>query len=763
MWTPVSAVVWTTLYVACADKPETSCGESLCTCCPATDADDVPGVGNCINDTMTYIPWMPDSVWNLFFKNSNLSAVTLNDQFFSNVTQLKHLVFSSGSVRHIGPDVFSGFKHLTFLDISYTVGLTFDSVRNMLSIPGLCTFVALYCNMSVPPAHAFVNISSDVETLFLTTEIIKVYDMTAFCSVHTLRDIALIFGILTEVKTTCILQIEHLQLSFNDLFSLPTTCTDMSESFFPYLRTLNVTGNNIRFVGKACLPELDTLDLSNNKFRYVSQSNLNIEQFPNLKSLSIQSITSHMLMIIYDKAFSHPTLRRLKLDMCDMDFSNGVRISRKAFADLPRLTELSMNHNVFKDVDDARFLELFGCLNLSVLTLSHNELSTISWKTFAHFINLTRLELVASGLSNLPDGVFSSLRKLNWLDISDNKITTVTEKTFSEETRQQLRFLGLDKNLFTCSCDLMWFRNWYVSQQAHLFHKTTPGPKYKFKTVTKNQFTYFFLTDQINEKPPKLILKCNNIQGTKLADLIMADQACLLSQSVNVAIILVTSAMIVTLITVSLIFRCRWHIRLALYEVFRGRGDVRRMRLHANCFDYDVFVSYTKEDLPWVREHLMPELQDRLGLRLCVHQRDFIPGNNIVDNIVECVQSSRKSLMVFSKDFVYSQWCQFELTFCLSHVMDYDDTLLIVCLDDVTSRDMTPAMMAVLKTTTYIQWEDHGDAVDSFWGRLRLALREVTDMAVVTDRARAHGRVAVVEIAEVVDRNQSVDIAESTV
>jgi hypothetical protein len=34
-------------------------------------------------------------------------------------------------------------------------------------------------------------------------------------------------------------------------------------------------------------------------------------------------------------------------------------------------------------------------------------------------------------------------------------------------------------------------------------------------------------------------------------------------------------------------------------------------------------------------------------------------------------------------------------------------------------------MMAVLKTTTYIQWEKGRDAVESFWGRLRLALHEV--------------------------------------
>ena len=74
--------------------------------------------------------------------------------------------------------------------------------------------------------------------------------------------------------------------------------------------------------------------------------------------------------------------------------------------------------------------------------------------------------------------------------------------------------------------------------------------------------------------------------------------------------------------------------------------------------------------------------------------------NNIVDNIAQCVESSKKILMVFSKHFALSPWCQFELTFCLSHVMDVDDALLIVIVDDVQSRDMTAAMMAVLTWIT---------------------------------------------------------------
>nr|KAG5711249.1 hypothetical protein BaRGS_005946 [Batillaria attramentaria] len=124
--------------------------------------------------------------------------------------------------------------------------------------------------------------------------------------------------------------------------------------------------------------------------------------------------------------------------------------------------------------------------------------------------------------------------------------------------------------------------------------------------------------------------------------------------------------LISTVTTISLLYRYRWHIRLVLYEAFRGQREDRQRRFREQHFQYDVFVSYDSEDFDWVQQHLMPELEGLMGLRLCLHERDFIPGRNIVDNIVECVESSKKIMMLFSIDFAKSPWCQFELTLCLT-------------------------------------------------------------------------------------------------
>jgi toll-like receptor 13 len=215
------------------------------------------------------------------------------------------------------------------------------------------------------------------------------------------------------------------------------------------------------------------------------------------------------------------------------------------------------------------------------------------------------------------------------------------------------------------------------------------------------------------------------VADTKVEEFLIHPQACLLRPETSKLITGVLTVWIVSMTTFILLFRFRWHVRLLLYETFRGKNDGARQRRLANHhFNFDVFVSYDWRESRFVLQRVMPQLEGRLGLRLCIHERDFIPGQNIVDNIAHCVEHSKKIMMVFSKNFVRSQWCQFELAFCLSQVMEYDDALVIVCIDDVTSHEMTPTMMAVLRTTTYIQWVGLGDAARSFWGRLQVALQE---------------------------------------
>uniref|UniRef100_A0A8C3B7B0 TIR domain-containing protein n=1 Tax=Cairina moschata TaxID=8855 RepID=A0A8C3B7B0_CAIMO len=48
------------------------------------------------------------------------------------------------------------------------------------------------------------------------------------------------------------------------------------------------------------------------------------------------------------------------------------------------------------------------------------------------------------------------------------------------------------------------------------------------------------------------------------------------------------------------------------------------------------------------------------NLKACYHERDFIPGKTIIENMVESIQGSQKIVLVLSPDFVQSRWCLLE-------------------------------------------------------------------------------------------------------
>ena len=156
-------------------------------------------------------------------------------------------------------------------------------------------------------------------------------------------------------------------------------------------------------------------------------------------------------------------------------------------------------------------------------------------------------------------------------------------------------------------------------------------------------------------------------------------------------------------------------------------GRRQQLRL-MHPFQYDVFLAYAEEDKHWVQQELLPVLEEEWGLRVCVHQRDFVPGKHIIDNISDCVEDSDRAIMVFSPHFARSPWCQYELRLCQTCVMERDDVMVLLMLEETESRDMTGPMLAMLRTTTYIEWADEPPARASFWGRLKLALNDVIEI-----------------------------------
>ncbi|KAJ7412459.1 hypothetical protein WISP_96260 [Willisornis vidua] len=80
---------------------------------------------------------------------------------------------------------------------------------------------------------------------------------------------------------------------------------------------------------------------------------------------------------------------------------------------------------------------------------------------------------------------------------------------------------------------------------------------------------------------------------------------------------------------------------------------------------HHIFVSYSSSNSDWAR-NLIQSLEGMIPkLKACYHERDFIPGKTIIENVVEVVQGSQKIVLVFSPDFVQSRWCLLEANLCI--------------------------------------------------------------------------------------------------
>ncbi|PVD36494.1 hypothetical protein C0Q70_03478 [Pomacea canaliculata] len=647
---------------------------------------------------LTYIPRLPDNTTFLNFSYNALSVIP--EDFFSNVSSLVVLDLSDNNVTVINPRAFQNMYQLKKLFLNYNFYLNYSTLQPVFRIPTLNNFELGHGGLKAVPKGFFLNFSlPNLQFLSLDDNHLRNIHLKEFTHLKSLLALDVVNNKVSKVYSAPLPLLTFLDLKTNGIFDFPDTCNKTGNaSLFPSLEKLILRQNLISTIPtQTCLPKLQTLDLSENLFKVISSDMF--RHFHSLIDLNMQSMSTKLSQI-QERAFSSATLQVISLMYNDIEFGEDV-VHSLSFTGCPNITSLQLSHNYFNRMTDAKFRILFGHLTkLTELFLGSCMIDQISTDAFANFTSITMLHLYENQLTDLPDGAFDTMTSLQTLVLTSNRLSVIRQSTFSPETRARLHNLDVANNPFMCSCDLTWFQQWFVS---------SPG------LFASYQGSY----------------SCEDL-GVSLSSFYLSEQACLLSTGVYTLTVVAAAMVIVTLTLTIVVFRYRWHFRLLMYEAFRAGSQRRQQLFLSRGFRYDIFLSYANEDVTWVSRYLVPRLEEGLGLRLCLHQRDFIPGRNIVDNIASSVETSKKMLMVFSEHFARSQWCQFELSLCLHHAMDRDDALLIVCLDNISSRDLTAAMLAVLKTTTFIQWDDDSDAQSSFWGRLSVALQEITPSVVTS-------------------------------
>ena len=170
--------------------------------------------------------------------------------------------------------------------------------------------------------------------------------------------------------------------------------------------------------------------------------------FCNLNSLTSLNLSTNYLQDVLDLGFASSELSACRIPLVTLDLSsnNLSKLQHKAFGQLRKIRSLNLKGNNLNLIDDDA---LGGLGLLSELTLSNNKLVALPPELLSEAKHLQELYLHNNSLSVLAPGLFEGLEHLVVLNLSSNEITNdwLTSTTFASLVR--LVALDLSHNRLT--------------------------------------------------------------------------------------------------------------------------------------------------------------------------------------------------------------------------------------------------------------------------------------------------------------------------
>ncbi|XP_066173777.1 toll-like receptor 2 type-1 [Sylvia atricapilla] len=399
---------------------------------------------------------------------------------------------------------------------------------------------------------------------------------------------------------------------------------------------------------------------------------------------------------------SWPSLQTLNLSQNSL---KSLEKTANYTSRLPTLNNLDISQNNFGEIPDActwpkhlKYLNLSSTqipkvtkcipLSLEVLDVSGNNLQEFGLQ----LSNLKELYLTRNQLKTLPGA--APLPNLVALSVRRNKLNSFSKEEFESFRRMEL--LDASDNHFICSCEFLSF----IQHEARLAQVLVGWPD---KYVCDSPLA---------------------VRGAQVGAVHLSLMECHRSLMVSLICVLMF-LVILLLVAVGYKYHVVWYLRMTWAWLQAKR---KPKRAPPKDVTYDAFVSYSENDSEWVENTMVRELEQACPpFRLCLHKRDFVPGKWIVDNIIDSIEKSRKTLFVLSEHFVQSEWCKYELDFSHFRLFDENnDAAILVLLEPIQSQAIPKRfckLRKIMNTKTYLEWPAGEEQQQMFWENLKRALK----------------------------------------
>ncbi|XP_063809578.1 toll-like receptor 8 [Pseudophryne corroboree] len=492
--------------------------------------------------------------------------------------------------------------------------------------------------------------------------------------------------------------------------------------YLPNLAYLDLSFNKLDFASLYAFQELKNLtvlDVSFNKHYFIVEGVTHHLKFiENLHKLSILNLSYNDISTLTEYQINSNSLTELRFagNHLDILWRYGDRRYIDLFKNITNLTLLDISHNRLQTIPDDAISNLSKCL--SELYLSNNGLEFFGWNNLKHLKNLKVLDLshnkitMIGHLSNytesletliishnmiqtLTEGFLTSVSSLTNLDLSYNNIQSINKSIFLSGNENYLDVLSLKGNPFECTCDIIDFIQW----------------------INNNNVTIPRLATDVT---------CATPDNWKKRGIIDFDiHACNLDM-IALLLFLMFLFLIIPMTALPIMKHLFYWDVWYIYHWFMAKLKYNKV-CHSESL-YDAFITYDETDpavTDWVYNELcyQVEVKGEKRILLCLEERDWEPGKAVIDNIVQSINQSKKTLFILTKKYVKSGKFRTIFYLAMQKLMDENmDVIVIVLLQPVLQHSQYLRLRKKICKSSILEWPKNPHGEYLFWQRMKHVL-----------------------------------------
>ncbi|XP_029448973.1 toll-like receptor 5 [Rhinatrema bivittatum] len=530
--------------------------------------------------------------------------------------------------------------------------------------------------------HVFVNLT-DLMILLLSSNKINQIKKEAFASLHSLTKLNLSDNILGEIYDFTfegLSNVIEIDLQQNNIGSIQGGAFSHLEK----LAYLYLQDNAIKTVNFfTTMPFTYFINLSENKMEDLkTQIHATFLDFTENRLNDL----GNLYQILQVQSVQYVILKKNRLSTCYPTVGNISKDNQLLYLDLAE--------NMLQIIWGSGFcLDIFrGLSKLKVLLLDQNHLRFLPQDAFNGLTSLRKLNLSSNLLSYLFPGVFPW--NLTILDLSRNQLMSPNPELFTS-----LSQLDITHNMFICSCELSSLIIWLNQTNVTLL-----GSQNDIYCVFPDTFYGVALskieTDDCDEEA--------TLKSLRFSLFVLCS---------------VTLALFIISIVVYTRFRGFCFI-LYMRIVHTITGD-QKLQVDTSACKYDAYLCYSGKDFEWVQNALLKQLDAQYcsanRFHLCFEERDFIPGEDHINNVCDAIRNSKKTICIVTKQFLMDGWCMEAFNFAQSrYFTELSDVLIMVVVGSLSPYYLMRynPIRTFVQRRQYLRWPEDLQDVDWFLSRL---------------------------------------------